>query len=291
VAALGIALGGGLLLQSLASMVGAWAIGGPDRIPAAWAVVDGSAGGSFRVLWLGGDGGGGLPPPAGDPQRRVEAGPATVRYALTDRAGSSVLDLGRPLAGRGPDRVDESLEEILSGTTHHGGALLAPFGVRFVVAQDTVLSRSAERALRSQLDLDELPAVGLAIYRNAAAIPPAALLETTTEDEEVLRATDAATTAMWRAVRATPLTPVRGGWDGPTSSGTVYLATEFDRDWVLSGTDREPEVAFGWATTFDATGTPIEVRHGGNLGARIGLAVLAVLWVAALWVTRKPVAR
>jgi hypothetical protein len=291
VATLGIALGGGLLLQSLASMVGSWAIGGPERIPAAWAVVDGSAVGAFRVLWLGGDGGAGLPPPAGDPQRRLEAGPATVRYALTDRAGVSVLDLGRPLAGPGPDRADAALGEILSGTTRHGGALLAGFGVRFVVAEDAVLSREVRAALDAQLDLDALPAVGLAIYRNASAIPPAALLETTADDLEVLRASDLGTIATWRAVKSIPLETVRGGWDGPAGTGTVYLATEFDRDWLLRGSDGEPAVAFGWATRFTAESGPIAVRHEGGLAARIRSAVLLALWGAALWVTRKPVAR
>jgi GT2 family glycosyltransferase len=291
VATLGVALGGGLLLQSLASMVGSWAIGGPERISAAWAVVDGSAEGPFRVLWLGGDTGAGLPPPAGDPQRRLEAGAATVRYSLTDRAGSSVLDLGRPFAGPGPDRVDAALEAVLSGTTRHGGALLAGFGVRFVVAEDAALSPESRALLDAQLDLDALPAVGLAIYRNAAAIPPAALLVTTAADVEVLRASDLATIATWRPVKAAPLEAVRGGWDGPAGTGTVYLATEFDRDWVLRGSGGEAGVAFGWATRFTAGAAPIAVRHEGGLAARIRILVLLAVWGAALWVTRKPVAR
>ena len=49
--------------------------------------------------------------------------------------------------------------------------------------------------------------------------------------------------------------------------------------------------AFGWATSFDGTGSPVEVRHGGGLPARIQLAVLILLWGVALWLTRKPVAR
>jgi GT2 family glycosyltransferase len=291
IVSLAVALGGGLLLQSLASMVGSWAIGGPDRIPAAWAVVDGSAGGPFRVLWLGDNDGAALPPPAGDPQRRLEAGPATVRYALTDRAGASVLDLGRPLAGPGPDRVDLSLAEILSGTTRHGGALLASFGIRFVVAGEAALSPASRSALEAQLDLDALPAVGLAIYRNAAAVPPAALLETTREDEAVLRSSDLGMIATWGRVEAIPLDAVPGGWDGPAGSGTVHLGTEFDPAWVLRGSERPPDVAFGWATSFRAEGGPIEVRRSGDLAATIRLTVLVLVWAAALWVTRNPLAR
>jgi hypothetical protein len=291
VAALGLTLGAGLGLQSIASMVGTWAIGGPDRIPAAWAVQAGATPGAFRVLWFGGAGGAGLPPPAGDPQRRVEAGDATVRYAITDRAGSTILDVGRPLAGPGAERLDEALEEILSGTTRHGGALLAPFGVRFLVADQAALPPKALNAFAEQLDLDELPAIGLTMFHNASALPPAAVLETTPEDDAVLGASDPATIARWYPVPATSLRAVPGGWDGPAQDGRVFLAMEHDPGWVLEGTEQEPAVAFGWATSFEAPGSPIRVRHRGSVASGVRVALLIVLWAAALWATRKPVAR
>jgi GT2 family glycosyltransferase len=284
-------LAAGLILQSIASMVGSWSIGGPDRIPAAWSVVDGSATGSFRVLWVAGVGGAGLPPPAGDPQRRVEAGAATVRYALTDRDGGSVLDLGRPLAGPGPEQVDLALEEVLAGTTRHGGALLAPAGVRFVVAPDGALGAPALGALRAQLDLDELPSVGLTIFRNTSAIPPAAVLTTTPEVEAALRSAAPAAIARWRPVPSVPLERVPGGWNGPDAGGTVYVATEYDPAWELRGTDRAPRPAFGWATSFGAGGGPISIRHAGAAAGAIRVAILGVLWAAALWITRRPVGR
>jgi hypothetical protein len=290
-AALGLVLGAGLVLQSIASMVGTWAVGGPDRIPAAWSVLEGGAEGTFRVLWLAGDGGAGLPPPAGDPQRRVEAGAATLRYAITDRAGGSILDLGRPLAGPGADRLDDALGAVLSTSTRHGGALLAPFGVRFVVAADGGLPPAAEAALGRQLDLDELPAVGLAIYRNAATIPPAAILRPDADEDDVLRASALVTVARLRRVPSEPLEAVGGGWDGPAGTGTVYLSTEHDPRWALEGGDRDPFVAFGWATAFEATGAPVRVRHEGSTAAGLRVALLAVLWGAALWVTRRPVGR
>jgi hypothetical protein len=281
----------GLTLQAAAAMVGTWGVGGPDRIPAAWAVLDGSVDGAFRVLWLTGDVGSGLPPPAGDPTRRVEAGPATLRFAVTDRGGATVLDLGRPLAGGGPDRLDEVLDEILSGTTSHGGALLASFGIRYVIAEDQHVPEAGHAAFDRQLDLDERPAVGLTIWRNAAAIPPAAVLETQPEDEEVLRSSDLGTIARWRSVPASPLESVDGGWDGPPARGTVFVATEFDRGWSLEGTARAPTPAFGWATSFPADGDEVRVRHSGGFAANVRVALLVVLWGAALWVTRKPVAR
>jgi hypothetical protein len=35
----------------------------------------------------------------------------------------------------------------------------------------------------------------------------------------------------------------------------------------------------------------VRIRHGGSVPARIQLALLSILWLAALWATRKPVAR
>jgi GT2 family glycosyltransferase len=287
-----IVLGAGLLLQSLTAMVGTWGVGRPEeRIPPAWAVVSGASEGSFRVLWLTGDRGDGLPPPAGDPQRRLQAGDATIRYALTDRSGATVLDTGRPLAGPGPDRLERALEEILGGTTRHGGALLSPFAIRFVVAERGALPVAARDALDSQLDVNLLPATGFTIYRNASAIPPAAILQTRRSDRDIMGVGDPSTIAMWQPVPAVPLTRASGGWDGPAVAGTVFLSLEYDAQWALRGDPADPEVAFGWATSFPAGGVPVQVRHAGGLPARIQVALLAVLWLAALWVTRKPVAR
>ncbi len=287
-----LVLGAGLLLQALAAMVGTWDVGqSEEHIPPAWAVVSGASDGSFRVLWLTGDLGDGLPPPAGDPQRRLEAGEATIRYTLTDRQGASVLDTGRPLSGPGPEHLERALAEILGGTTRHGGALLSPFGIRFVVAEQEVLPAAAREALDAQLDVNLLPATGFTIYRNASAIPPAAILETRRRDREIMGVGDPSAIAMWQPVPAFPLERVSGGWNGPALPGTVFLSFEYDAQWALRGVSAGPEVAFGWATSFQASDEPVQVRQEGGLPARIQVALLVVLWLAALWVTRKPVAR
>jgi GT2 family glycosyltransferase len=289
---LAVVLGGGLLLQSVAAMAGTWGVGRPqERIPPAWTVVGGAANGPFRVLWLTGDVGEGLPPPAGDPQRRLEAGPATIRYALTDRGGASVLDIGRPLSGPGADRLDLALREILAGTSRHGGALLAPFGIRFVVAEGGALPDAAHDAFDAQVDVNLVPASGFVIFRNSVALPPAASLVAEPADLEIIGSADPSTIAMWRRVPATALERVPGGWDGSRVDGTVFLSTEYDPGWELQGGARRPEVAFGWATSFRAEGEPVRIRHGGSVPARIQVALLTFLWLAALWATRKPVAR
>ena len=285
-------LGVGLLLQSVAVMAGAWGVGAPqERIPPAWTVVGGAADGPFRVLWVTGDLGGGLPPPAGDPQRRLEAGPATIRYALTDRGGGTVLDIGRPFSGPGPDHLELALREILAGTSRHGGALLAPFGIRFVVAELGALPAAAHAAFDRQVDVNLVPASGFVIFRNSVALPPAASLVTEPTDLEILDAADPSTIAMWRRVPATALERVAGGWDGSAVDGTVFVSTEYDAGWELHGGARRPEVAFGWATRFVAEGGTVRIRHGGSVPAKIQVALLTILWLAALWATRKPVAR
>jgi GT2 family glycosyltransferase len=289
---LAVVLGGGLLLQSVAVMAGTWGVGAPqERIPPAWTVVGGTANGPFRVLWLTGDLGGGLPPPAGDPQRRLEAGPATIRYALTDRGGASVLDLGRPFSGPGPDHLELALREILAGTSRHGGALLAPFGIRFVVAGRGALPDAARDAFDAQVDVNLVPASGFVIFRNSVALPPAASLAAEPADLEILGAADPSTIAMWGKVPATALERVPGGWDGVGVDATVFVSTEYDAGWELQGGARRPEVAFGWATRFRAEGEPVRIRHGGSVPAGIQVALLTILWLAALWTTRKPVAR
>jgi hypothetical protein len=199
--------------------------------------------------------------------------------------------MGRPFSGPGPDHLELALREILAGSTRHGGALLAPFGVRFVVAERAAVPAAARDAFDAQIDVNVVPAAGFLIYRNAVALPPAAGLETEPLDRRILGAGDPSTIAMWRSVPAIALRRVRGGWDGPPVVGTVLLSSEYDPGWELEGTSRRPEVAFGWATSFLAEGERIRVRHGGSLPARIQAALLAIIWLLALWATRRPVAR
>jgi hypothetical protein len=141
------------------------------------------------------------------------------------------------------------------------------------------------------VDLNLVPASGFTIFRNDTAIPPAAVLETGQAEDDVIESTDPVTIATWRPVPTVALEPVPGGWDGPAAEGIVFLSTEFDPGWELGGTDVDPDVAFGWATSFAADGEPVRVRHDGSVAARIQVVFLAAVWLAALWVTRKPVAR
>jgi hypothetical protein len=294
-AALAVVLAAGLSLQALSAMTGGWAWGGLDKIPAAWAVVDGSAQGGFNVLWLGG-GPDPFPAPGGDPQGSVAAGQRSVTYAITGRGGASVLDTGRPLAGPGADALRAALAQIVAGRTLHGGALLAPFGVRYVVAATGALPAAALARLKDQVDMDPTTANGLVIYRDSASLPPAGALSLDPAAEKILATGDLSQIAQLPVVAADPLAAVRGGWDGSASAGqTVYIATEFSANW-REGTQTAATKAFGWATAFPNVTGPVHVRDVDRSAFQgflhtLQLWVLGALWLVALWVTRKPVIR
>jgi GT2 family glycosyltransferase len=290
-AMLALVLGGGLLFQSIAAMIGGWAVGGVEQIPAAWAVVEGSAKGDFRVLWVGGDDGTPFPAPGGDAEGTVDAGEATLRFGITDRTGVSALDTGRPLVGPGADHLAEALSEVLSGTTQHGGALFAPFAVRYVVADADSLPPAAAERLTSQLDLNLVPAAGLVIFRNTSTIPPAAILDVDKQTAALVHSGTPSDAARLGAVDSSPLDPISGGWSGGEGRGPVFISTEFQGSWQLDSSDLEPRRAFGWATSFESVDAPVSVLYGAQFVATLQVLLLGLVWIVALWITRKPVAR
>ena len=288
-AALSVVLAAGLSLQALSTMSAAWAWGGADKVSPAWAVVESGAQGDFNVLWVGG-GTDPFPTPGGDPQALVEAGGATLRYAITGRDGVPFLDTGRPLAGPGADALRAALEQLLSGGTTHGGALLAPFGIRYVVAAPGSLPPASIGRLQAQVDMDPAIADGLVIYRNVVALPPAGVLALGRADRQILASSDLASFVKLWAPTATPLAVVRGGWNATVpADGVIFVATEFSGGWSANGI--APVRAFGWATAFSGTSGAVLVRHSNGFVRLVELWALGALWLAALWITRKPVVR
>jgi hypothetical protein len=221
----------------------------------------------------------------------VTAGAATLAYALTGRGGVTALDMGRPLAGSGDHALKEALGEILSGSTAHGGALLAPFGIRYIVADEHRLPPQASALLDVQVDLDLVPASGLDIFRNAAAMPPAAVLTVDEAERAHILAGTAGDTAVLAPLPSAPMTRVPGGWNGPAQDGLVAISTEFNGAWEMIGLDSKPQRSFGWATAFTDTKGPVAVRYGAQWIRSFEVGLMALLWAAVLWVTRKPVRR
>jgi hypothetical protein len=273
-------------------MVGDWAVGGPAAVPAAWAVTASEARGDFRVLWVGTDDHRRFPAPGGDPTAVAPAGPATVRYAITGRDGAVALDTGRVTNGGGVGYLRDALNEILSGTTEHGGALLAPLGVRFVIAADGDLPGAAADRFDGQVDLDLILERGLRIYRNGAAMPPAGVLPEA--DAGSVASSDLSTIAAIPRGPSAPLRAVEGGWEGlSTEGGVVQIGDAFGPHWELvqGAAPVPPRPSFGWALSFPAEAGAIRVRFTAQTFRTAEVVLLALLWAAALWITRRPVSR
>ena len=281
----------GLSLQALAAMVGNWSIGA-DRIPAAWTVVDAAARGSYNVVWLAGTDGQPLPVPGGDPSGVVPAGDASVAYGLTGRSGMLALDMGRPLTGSGTTALQQALVDVLSGTTVHGGALLAGLGVRFVVFDEASVPAAALSAFASQVDLELVPAAGLTIWRNVAALPPAGVVAADDEASAIVASDNPDVIQRWEPVPSAALSADDAGWTGSAEGGNLAIvATEFDDAWELSSSTSRPQPAFGWGTSFADVGSDVAIRYGDQLSRTIEMWLLAIVWIAASWITRKPVRR
>jgi hypothetical protein len=106
-----------------------------------------------------------------------------------------------------------------------------------------------------------------------------------------MRTTAAAEAAATTLRHGSPLEQVQGGWQGGRGDGPVFVSTEFQGAWQVEGSEEAPTTAFGWATGFESQQAPVTVRYGSQLPATIQAWLLAAIWVVALWVTRKPVAR
>jgi GT2 family glycosyltransferase len=291
-AVLTVALAVGFSSQALAAMTGTWAVGGADRTTPAWAVVDSTSTGAFRVLWIGGAAGKPFPAPGGDPVGRVAAGGQVLTYQLTDRDGTLAVDTGRSLAGSGGDALESAIAEILRGGSVHGGAMLAPFAVGVVVA-DPALPPGIAAAFGGQVDLDRIPSAGLAIWRNAVVIRTAAAVAPSEAQRAIIDAGDPAATQTLTSLTGEPLVTVEGGWEGSGANATdALVSTTYDAAWSIDGTNSEPARAFGWALVMANDGeTSLRLRFGGQLPATVSAWLLAAVWAMALWITRKPVAR
>jgi hypothetical protein len=278
----------GALGQVVAAVPGSWGVGA-ERLPPAWPVVTSSEPGTtFRLLWLGKDDGRPFPPPGGDPQGSLttERG-VSVAYGVTGRRGRSIMATALPASGPPFQRLEEVLAEVLSGRIRHGGALLAPFGIRMVIAGRDRLPPPVASALDGQVDLDLIQrAGGLSIYRNARPIPKAAGLAGP-EALEAGRSTSILAPLALEPHTATPLQREdTARWSGSLPDpGLVVVSDRFDPRW-RSG-DRTPFPAFGWALGFPADGGPAEVAMESDLRRPIELAVLAALWLIALWFVRR----
>jgi hypothetical protein len=286
VAILSMVLTVGVLAQALQVTFADWAVG-PGGLPPAWPVIASSAPGPFRILWLGSPDGDPFPAPGGDPIGLAEAGDATVRFGLTDRDGVSALDDGRARSGPGYDRLHEIVLDLVAGGTRHAGALLGTYGVRFVVSQEGDLPSQARERLLEQLDLDRVPAGGLTIFRNAEALPTAFVSANAPVPGRFAPA----------AIQASPSVvagELEGGGQRFTGAaaepGHVVVTQQFDGGWRVDNAGREldPFEGYGWAIAASVDAGDVTVRFTQQWIRTLEMVLLALLWAAALWITRKP---
>jgi hypothetical protein len=290
----------GLVGQSFQAMRGSWQIGGGSRTSPAYAVVQPQDGGSYRVLWIGRRLGGSFPAPGGVPTGSAAAGAASVRFAVTAPAGASAFDFGRSFGGSGYDGLSQVMSAILAGPTRQGGAMLAQFDIRYVVAGNDDLPPLAQVRLGEQLDLVASRAAGLTIFRDTVSVAPASAIA----DPSWRRAAstgDPTAAAPLRQPDATSL----GGSDGAYTGGpfpgrtfppgaSVLLTQQFDARWRLEPVGRGPAIAprpaFGWAVGFAyrPTTAGFTVRFTGQTARTVEVVFLSILWLAALWITRRP---
>jgi GT2 family glycosyltransferase len=301
--AVGALLAGGLALHAALAMSAGWEIR-RDTLPPAWPVVARSEAGAFRVLWLGGTEGEPLPAPGGDTTGRVAAGGSVLTYAVTGRHGVSALDYGRGADGPGYGYVERSLAEVLTGDTSHAGAMLGVASIRFVVAAQGALPDAVLDRLDQQLDLDLVPAGGLTIFRNERALPEAAILSAPGLGAAVDGGSSAAVAAL-PAPAVVPMRRVPGGYAatlaGPTGAAAdrrAVLAQQRSGDWRVVTTGPRARLAaapaYGWATAsppLPDQATQVRFELAGQWRRTAETLGLLALWLAALWVTRKPAAR
>jgi GT2 family glycosyltransferase len=294
---MGALLAVGLLGQLVQAGKGSWTVGGPERIPAAYPLAGEAGGPPYRVLWIGSPGGDAFPAPGGLPSGVAPAGSASVRFAVTFPAGASSLDLGRPDPGPGYGQLRQSLVEVLSGQSRHAGAVLAPFAIRFVVADQKDLPLATFRQLTRQVDLDLVSAKGLMIFGNVKAVP----VSSDIADPTWRRAANSSRLDVVESLPEAggrPLHEEASGQvlTGPArqSAGLVLLASQFDPRWRLQpaggGASIAPDRALGWATGFRTGSVPsgYRIHFTGQRSRTMEIVLLTLLWGAALWVTRRP---
>jgi hypothetical protein len=146
-------------------------------------------------------------------------------------------------------------------------------------------------ALSAQIDLDVIPTDGLVIFRNNHALPPVAV---TSDAETISLAARASTEEIQRLddTTAVPTTVVPGGWAATTTvPGALLLASEWLPGYRASdaeGTGLDVATSFGWAMRVTMPPGEVHVRYADQWQRTAGVWVLAILWIAALWITRKP---
>ena len=88
--------------------------------------------------------------------------------------------------------------------------------------------------------------------------------------------------------------PLDGGGESYTGTadapGTVVVAQQFDAGWRVEngGEVLAPFAGYGWAIAAPVQAGSVDVHFTDQWLRTVELYLLALLWIVALWVTRKP---
>jgi hypothetical protein len=220
-------------------------------------------------------------------------------FMVTDGPTAGLSDLF-PHAGLGGEKaLREALALAAAGQTTRLGAMLAPFGIDYVMVVDRLaplpygVDEIAAQgplppALRQQVDLQRVDVIpGVAVYRNNAVLPRRAevtpavgrsIASLSVVDVIAAGAIDA--TAVLEDRRS--LTEYRGDVGDDVS---VVVADNRDDRWSLTvdGASLAPQPAFGWAARYDVeSGGPAVLSRRGSAVAVFGHLLQLVALAAAL---------
>jgi hypothetical protein len=148
----------------------------------------------------------------------------------------------------------------------------------------------------------ETNAGGLVVFRDAVGIPLAAVVSDPTFTwERAAYGGDLETTAQLRQPAAVPLEGSSGRLHLPAGAasslppGSIVLGgQQFGPHWQLTpaggGGAPEAQQAFGWSVGFDyrPTVAGFTMRFTGQALRTAEVVLLSVLWLCALWITRRP---
>ncbi|MGH9276210.1 MAG: hypothetical protein ACRDZU_16320, partial [Acidimicrobiales bacterium] len=246
---------------------------------------------SFRVLWLG--------DPAALPLGSWQLSEG-VAYATTDAGTPRAQDLWAGSDDGRTSLLADAIDLARSGQTARLGRLLAPMGVRYIVAPERLapapfgteerpLPAGLRATLDAQLDLEpiDVPA-GLTVFRNQAYFPTRAVVSAANTPPDQGGIAAAIGIDLSRARLALPDRDGHLEWSGSTEAdSTVLLSAAHSGRWelVVDGRAAHQTKPFGWANGFTVT----DAGHG-TLRFKapvlryvaLLLQILAWLWVARI---------
>lgn len=202
--------------------------------------------GEFRVLWLG--------PTWADPIRSGLRRMDGTTYFVTGSEGLTMRDLYEPPPSEGERALDRVVAGMSDEGLDHAGHLLAPMGIRYVVADvaDEALMSSMRRQRDFKLEQSEI-----AVFRNLRWVPRAVLAPPGLAEIATAKAFDsrALMLADWEGGRQIPATS-QSSFEGTvprTRHAAILLGDNRNDAWHASvgGRSLEVERAFGWASRFD----------------------------------------